>query len=420
MSRTEPSNISPPAPRQGLARAASYNAALHIRDLHGAPPTPNEDLTTPVEIITPEGKRVLIKNSGIVHTVSHKNCVLTESALQLVATLFYNPNQSLITVDGEEINVEKQYVNFGPYISDMAMFEFIQTIDELHVPWKKWGTNHRCLDSAEHPKVMEITLSMPEMLHLSELRRHTSLWKFERKWNVELVLQENDIFRRHKRLAVFDMDSTLIEQEVIDEIAKFIGVEDQVSSITARAMNGEIDFTESLRQRAALLKGVPSTVFQQLRSSITFTPGVRELCRALKTLGYKLAVLSGGFIPLAEYVKGQLDFDYAHANNLVVSEDGKFLTGDLSGPIVHAERKALLLEEIAKENGIALEQTMAIGDGANDLLMMKKAGLGIAFNAKPSVQVAAPARLNSETMLDVLYILGFTKEEIQALLAVAG
>ncbi|RPA97449.1 phosphoserine phosphatase serb [Choiromyces venosus 120613-1] len=419
MSQTGLSNTPLTTPRQGLARAASYSAALHVRDLHGAPPTPNEDLTTPVEIITPEGKRVLIKNSGIVHTVSHKNCAPTKSALQLVATLFYNPNQSLITADGEEIDVEKHDVYFGLYISDMAMFEFIQTIDELLVPWKKWGTNHRCLDSAEQPKAMEISLSMPEMLQLSELRRHTSLWHFERKWNVELVLQENNIFRRYKRLAVFDMDSTLIEQEVIDEIAKFIGVEDQVTSITARAMNGEIDFTESLRQRVTLLKGVPSTVFQELKSVITFTPGARELCRVLKTLGYKLAVLSGGFIPLAEYVKEQLDFDYAHANNLVVSGDGKFLTGELSGPIVHAERKALLLEEIAKENGIALEQTMAIGDGANDLIMMKKAGLGIAFNAKPSVQIAAPTRLNSETMLDVLYILGFTKEEIQTLLAAA-
>jgi len=334
MSGTKPSNTPLTAPRQGLTRAASYNAGLHIRDLHGAPPTPNEDYTTPVEIVTPEGKRVLIKNTGIVHTISHKNCVPTESALRLVATLFYNPSQSLITADGEEISVEKHDVNFGPYVSDMAMFEFTQTVDELLVPWKKWGTNHRCLDSAERPKVMEISLSMPEMLQLNELRRHTSLWHFERKWNVELVLQENNIFRRYKRLAVFDMDSTLIEQEVIDEIAKFLGVEDQVSvlftplrfipprvsnllqSITARAMNGEIDFTESLRQRVTLLKGVPSTVFQELKSVITFAPGVRELCRVLKTLGYKLAVLSGGFVPLAEYVKEQLGFDYAHANNV--------------------------------------------------------------------------------------------------------
>jgi len=233
MSWIEPSNTPLVAPGQGLTGAASYSAGLHIRDLHGAPPTPNEDHTTPVEIITPDGKRVLIKNSGIVHTVSHKNCVATESALQLVATLFYNPNQSLVTADGEEIGVERHDVNFGSYVSDMAMFEFIQTIDELLVPWKKWGTNHRCLDSSEHPKVMEISLSMPEMLQLNELRRHTSLWYFERKWNVELVLQENNIFRRYKRLAVFDMDSTLIEQEVIDEIAKFLGVEDQVSVLFA-------------------------------------------------------------------------------------------------------------------------------------------------------------------------------------------
>jgi phosphoserine phosphatase len=224
------------APRYGLARATSYNNALHIKDLHGAPPTPAEDVASPVEIITPEGKRILIKNSGIVHTVSHKNCVSAQSALRLVATLFYNPRPSPVTAGEDEVSVAKEDVNYGCYVSDMAMFEFIQTIDELLVPWKKLGTNHRCLDSLTNPNVMEITLSMPEMLELAELRRHTSLWQFEKKWNVEVVLQENTVFRRYKRLAVFDMDSTLIEQEVIDEIAKHLGVGDKVAVSHLRAL----------------------------------------------------------------------------------------------------------------------------------------------------------------------------------------
>lgn len=214
--------------RLGLARAASYNAALHIRDLHGAPPTPAAD--DPLEIITSEGKRVVIKNSGIVHTISHNNCASQQSSLRLIATLFYNPSPSrIILEEGTEVVIEKADGNYGAFVSDMALFEFIQTIDELLVPWRKLGTSHRCLDSAIEPKVMEITLSMPEMLQLDELRRHTSLWQFEKKWNVDVVLQENNVWRRNKRLAVFDMDSTLIEQEVIDEIAAKVGLGKQVS-----------------------------------------------------------------------------------------------------------------------------------------------------------------------------------------------
>jgi len=189
-----------------------------------------------------------------------------------------------------------------------------------------------------------------------------------------------------------------------------------------------------------LLKGIPSDVFEKLKPVITFTPGARELCKALKSLGFKLAVLSGGFIPFANHVKSELGLDYAYANQvralplklipaysnksvmlqLVISEDGTELTGELTGPIVHAERKAQLLEEIAQKEGIHLKQTVAIGDGANDLIVMWKAGLGIAFNAKPKVQAEAPCRLNSPTLKDVLYILGFAKGEQDDLLALSS
>ncbi|KAI9796694.1 MAG: hypothetical protein M1833_006034 [Piccolia ochrophora] len=396
-----------------------------------------------------------IKDSGIVHTMSHRNCQPTgEDASKLVATLFYKSNdlrhphihpdstpspdpkhmvpQPMLsagaapTVDMKNYPLEPPPPEpepldhlYGPYVSQICLTHFLQILDGLQNPWQRISSSHRCLDSQPNPRVMEITFSPPpnpDYISFDELRRHESLWRFEREWNVEVVLQKDDIWRRHKRLAVFDMDSTLIQQEVIDEIAKVLGVEKEVSAITSEAMNGRLDFSASLRARVALLKGVRADVFERLKSVITVTRGARELCVALKRLGFKLAVLSGGFTPLAEWLAADLGLDYAFANHLVVSEDGRTLTGDLNGPIVNAERKATLLQEIAAKEGIPLEQVLAVGDGANDLLMMKTAGLGVAFNAKPIVQLEAPSRINTESLQDILYILGFTKDEQAALL----
>ncbi|KAL7274007.1 Phosphoserine phosphatase [Rhizina undulata] len=417
MSPASSSNLLSSGRPTGLSRAHSYNGAFQLRNLHGE--SEDEVKDEPEVLLHKNGQTFRIRNSGVIHTVSHKNCIPAEDSVQLIATLFYNSNRTSAanSTDAEGIEIAREDVNYGQHVSEMAMFEFTQMIDELLVPWKKWGSSHRCLDSPKTPRIMEITLSMPEMLGLESLRRHTVLWEFEQKWNVEVVLQANDVFRRYKRLAVFDMDSTLIQQEVIDEIARFVGVEDKVSAITARAMNGELDFTQSLKERVALLKGVPSTVFESLKSVITFTPGARDLCRVLKRLGFKIAVLSGGFIPLANYVKEELGLDYAYANQLVISEDGTELTGEVTGDIVNAERKAQLLEQIAAGNNIDLKQVIAVGDGANDLPMMRKAGLGVAFNAKPAVQLEAPCKLNSGSLRDILYILGFSKEEQNQLLA---
>jgi len=216
------------------------------------------------------------------------------------------------------------------------------------------------------------------------------------------------------------MDSTLIQQEVIDEIAAFVGVKDQVAAITERAMNGELDFSASLKARVALLKGVPADVFERLRAKITITPGARELCKCLKKLGFTLAVLSGGFQPLADWLAGELGLDYAFANHLTADPETKTLTGELdpAKPIVNAEHKQMLLMSLAKDRGIPLAQTMAVGDGANDLQMLKTAGLGVAWRAKAKVQMEAPARLNvGRSMLDLVYLLGFTEAEVQELLA---
>ena len=212
------------------------------------------------------------------------------------------------------------------------------------------------------------------------------------------------------------MDSTLIEQEVIDLIAASIGVEAEVSAITARAMNGELDFSASLRERARLLKGVDADIFTKLRTVITPTKGARELIVALKKMGVKTAVLSGGFIPLTQWLADHLGIDYAFANTLAVDAATQTLTGEVVGTIVNAERKRNLLLEIAKKEHVALEQVVAVGDGANDLLMLGVAGLGVAFNAKPVVQMEAQARLNRESLLDLLHFFGLTAEEMQILI----
>lgn len=223
---------------------------------------------------------------------------------------------------------------------------------------------------------------------------------------IDIVLQPEE--HQRKKLVVFDMDSTLIQNECIDLIAARANVEKQVSEITERAMRGELDFSQSLSERVKLLKGISTTVYGDLLEEISLTPGARELCQGLKANGVKLAVLSGGFQPIVDWIKGELNLDYAFANNLSHSEDGKVLTGTTYGKIVDGNRKAELLREIAAKESIELSDVSAVGDGSNDLPMMAAAGFGIAWHAKPLVQQKAPSRLNSPSLKDVLYLLGYS------------
>jgi phosphoserine phosphatase len=307
---------------------------------------------------------------------------------------------------------------YGAYLSQSCLTDFFITLTNIIPGLLENKITTRRLEDGKLCRVVEISFPLPPAggATLEMLRRSEAVSRWEREWNVEAVFQPDTIFRRHKRLAVFDMDSTLIQQEVIDEIASLIGVEDRVSAITAASMNGELDFEASLRARCNLLSGVPSSVWETLKPRITYNEGVPELIRALKRLGFKTAVLSGGFIPLTGWVAENLGLDYAFANNLVVSEDGQTLTGELTGEIVHAEKKRQHVLEIAEKEDILLEQVIVVGDGANDLPMMGVAGLGVAFHAKPKVQMQAPSRLNSKSMLDLLYLFGITKEEQEALL----
>lgn len=232
--------------------------------------------------------------------------------------------------------------------------------------------------------------------------------------DIDFSFQRDDMFRRMRRLICFDMDSTLIQTECIDELAKRAGVGEKVSAITERAMRGEIDFKESFTERVALLKGLDASVMKDIAEHLPLTEGVPRLMKVLKTCGYKIAILSGGFTYFGEYLRQRFGFDYVYANELEIDDNGK-LTGRYVGEIVDGKRKAELLRLIAQVEHVNLAQTIAVGDGANDLPMISEAGLGIAFHAKPRVVANASQSINTMGLDGVLYFLGFKDSYLDSL-----
>lgn len=263
-------------------------------------------------------------------------------------------------------------------------------------------------DNDQHRKAcVEFGLS-GQMLDALALR--ADCLKLSTNLSIDIAVQEDNAYRRNRRLVCFDMDSTLIEQEVIDELALEAGVGEQVAEITERAMQGDLDFKQSFAARVTLLKGLDSQVLEKIAQRLTITEGTERLISTLKALGYRTAILSGGFQYFAEKLQQQLGIDEVYANQLDIV-DGR-VTGEVVGQVVDGARKAELLRMLAEKQGISLQQVIAVGDGANDLPMLSIAGLGVAFRAKPLVRQNATQAISSVGLDGILYLLGVRDKDL--------
>jgi phosphoserine phosphatase len=273
-------------------------------------------------------------------------------------------------------------------------------------------SGRRTLKNPEEKRAASVQISLSgEVKDITAM--HAEFLQISQEMDLDVAVQEDNLYRRSRRLVCFDMDSTLIQAEVIDELAKVAGVGDRVAEITESAMRGEIDFSESFRRRMALLEGLEESVLQNIAENLPITEGAERLIKHLRHFGYKVAILSGGFTYFANYLKSKLGIDYVYANQLDF-ENGR-LTGKVKGDIIDGQMKAKLLRQLAEQEGISLEQVIAVGDGANDLPMLSIAGLGIAFHAKPIVKEQARHSIATLGLDGILYLLGMRDREIAEL-----
>jgi len=298
----------------------------------------------------------------------------------------------IVTLLGRSITAQ-QISRIARVISDNTLnIEDILRLSGRAPLHKAGDTTRACIELSVHGYPLDLDNMKERFMEISQ------------ELGVDISFQEDNIYRRNRRLVVFDMDSTLIQQEVIDEIAREAGVYDEVSAVTEQAMRGELDFKQSLIRRVALLEGLDEALLERVADRLVLTEGAERLLRALRTFGYKTAVISGGFTYFGKRLQEKLGLDYMHANQLEI-RDGR-LTGKVIGQIIDGERKAELLKDIAAKESIDLEQVIAVGDGANDLPMLRIAGLGIAFHAKPLVKRSARQSISTLGLDGILYLMG--------------
>ncbi|GJL82141.1 MAG: phosphoserine phosphatase SerB [marine bacterium B5-7] len=310
-------------------------------------------------------------------------------------------SRHVITVLGKQIRAEH-----------ICRVTELITVNHLNIDRINRLSGRAMLSTPEHRRRSAIDFHVRgEVPELSVM--HATFLQLSQRLDIDIAIQQDDVFRRNRRLVCFDMDSTLIQNEVIDELARVAGVGDEVSKITARAMAGEIDFKESFTKRLGLLKGLEEEKLLQVADSLTVTDGAERLIRTLKHFRFKVAIISGGFSWFAERLKDRLGVDYVYANELEI-ENG-CLTGRVVGDIVDEYRKAELLSAIAEREDIRLEQVIAVGDGANDLRMLSIAGLGIAFRAKQVVRERAHFALGASSLDSILYLIGMSERDFSAI-----
>jgi phosphoserine phosphatase len=292
--------------------------------------------------------------------------------------------------------------HFGgtPYLAELCR---ILTEESVNIEGISSQTHHGA-------RSVDMVIAMRQAGNLGRIKQR--IMAKSRELNTDLAVQRMEAYRKNKRLIFFDMDSTLVDMEIIDEMARRAGVFREVARITEKAMQGEFDFEESLVQRVALLKGLSVEVLAEIRNTLRLSDGVEELVRTLKWLGFKTGVVTGGFDFFSDHMKEKLGFDFAFANHLEIKN--KALTGRVTGKIVDAAEKARIVNQTACDEGILLDQTVVVGDGANDALMLGQAGLGIAYNAKKRLDRVANVSLGKTRMAHIFHLLGITEEDIQA------
>lgn len=331
-----------------------------------------------------------------------KDLLFEASKLNLTLNFrFFSPNEVLA------LNQRNLYVltHFG---GTHALAELSRILGEENV-------NIEMISSLAHHDALtvEMILNVNNASSLGRLKQQIMVKSHE--LNIDLALQKMEAYRKNKRLIFFDMDSTLVDMEITDEMARRAGVYREVSRITEKAMRGDFDFEESLIQRVALIKGLAVSELTEIRNNMRLSQGVEELTTTLRWLGYKLGVITGGFDFFSDYLKEKLGFDFAFANKLEIKNG--VLTGRIVGPIIDAAQKARIVNQTSCDQGILLDQTVVVGDGANDALMLGQAGLGIAYNAKKGVDRAANVSLGRSRLKNILYLLGVTEEDIKEALA---
>lgn len=360
---------------------------------------------TPCEVldiqqIVVRGRLVLAVLLGLsAEVVGDTRAVIHAEATRLGMEVETVPGASIARKDPERRRIHVTVM--APHLPPGAVAELARTMAE-----RGWNID-RIRRIASYPVTAVVFEGSGE--DIADLRRELS--EAAPRLGVDIAVQHAGLDRRGQRLVVMDVDSTLIQDEVIDLLADRAGARAEVAAITERAMRGEIDFAESLRQRVSLLAGLPVDVLHETAKQVRLTPGARTLCRTLRRLGFRVCLVSGGFREVITPWAELLEVDGLRANALEV-RDG-VLTGQVLGPIIDRQGKREALEEFAQEFNVPLTRTIAIGDGANDLDMLDAAGLGIAFNAKPLVQAAADTTVNAPYLDSVLYLLGITREEIE-------